>query len=230
MVQAGLFYLRVCYKRTLKLSVLLAGLSGVLTAQELTVYVGTYTNGASKGIYTFRLDSSSGKTTVPGLVVESSNPSFLVVHPNGKFLYAANENQSGMVSAFEAGAKLTLLNSVSSHGDGPCHVAIDRTGKWLFAANYNSGSVAVFPLGSDGRLGEASAVVQHSGSSVNRPRQDGPHAHEVVVSSDNRFVMVPDLGADQVVVYPGAKPGMLVPASVVFRKPPALRVRWTTSL
>jgi 6-phosphogluconolactonase len=80
-------------------------------------------------------------------------------------------------------------------------VAIDHTGKWLFAANYNSGSVAVFPVGSDGKLGEASTVIQHSGSSVDRQRQESPHAHEVVVSADNRFVLVPDLGTDQVVIY-----------------------------
>jgi 6-phosphogluconolactonase len=137
-------------------------------------------------------------------------------------LYAANENPNGTVSAFSVdrvSARLTLLNSVSSHGSGPCHVAIDRTGKWLFVANYNSGSVAVFPVDSDGKLGEASTVVQHSGSSVNRDRQEGPHAHEVVVSADNRQVLVPDLGADRVVIYrfDGAK-GTLTASTPAFMR------------
>ena len=183
---------------------LAAGLSTLLPAQQRTVYVGTYTNGASKGIYAFRFDPSSGKTTEPSLAAESSNPAFLALHPNGQFLYAANENPNGMVSAFSidrASGALTLLNSVSSHGSGPCHVAVDHTGKWLFAANYNSGSVAVFPLGADGKLGEASTVIQYAGSSVNRERQAGPHAHEVALSPDNRFLLVPDLGADRVVIY-----------------------------
>ena len=181
---------------------LAAAFSGMLPAEERTVYVGTYTNGASKGIYTFRFDSSTGKTSEPGLAAESSNPAFLAAPPNGRFLYAANENPNGTVSAFSiASGVLTFLNSVSSGGSGPCHVAVDRTGNWLFAANYNSGSLALFPLGAGGKLGAASAVVQHSGSSANRQRQDGPHAHEVVVSADNRFVLVPDLGADQVVIY-----------------------------
>jgi 6-phosphogluconolactonase len=193
-----------------------------LPAQERAAYVGTYTNGASKGIYAFRFNSSSGKTTEPVLAAESSNPSFLVVHPNGRLLYAANENRDGMVSAFSiqpAGGRLALLNSVSSHGDAPCHVAVDRTGKWLFAANYNSGSVAVFPIGADGKLGEATAVVRHIGSSVNRERQAGPHAHEVVVSADNRFVLVPDLGADHVVIYRfDVMTGKLTPNTPAFVK------------
>jgi len=176
----------------------------LLPAQDRTVYVGTYTNGASKGIYMFRFNPLTGKTTEPSLAAESSNPSFLAVHPNGKFLYAANENPNGAVSAFSIapGGWLTLLNSVSTRGAGPCHVAVDRAGKWLFTANYNSGSLAVFPIGADGKLGEASTVIQHSGSGVDRQRQEGPHAHEVVVSADNRVVLVPDLGADQVVIYP----------------------------
>src|ERR1041384_7985699 len=131
----------------------------MLAAQERTVYVGTYTKGASKGIYSFRFNPSTGTATEPALAAESSNPSFLAVHPNGRFLYAVNENPAGTVSAFsiQGGGRLPLLNSVSSRGDGPCHLALDHTGKWLLAANYNSGSVAVFPVRKDGTLGEASA-------------------------------------------------------------------------
>jgi len=201
--RTGLFLFGACYKGTLKLFMLVAGFSGVLAAQERAVYVGTYTNGASKGIYTFWFNVSTGKATEPSLAAESSNPSFLAVHPDGRFLYAANENPNGTATAFSVGTegRLSRLNSVSSHGSGPCHVAVDRTGKWLFAANYNSGSIAVFPIGADHMLGEASTVVQHSGSSVNPQRQEGPHAHAVVVSADNRFVLVPDLGADQLVIY-----------------------------
>jgi 6-phosphogluconolactonase len=187
-----------------------------------TVYVGTYTNAASKGIYTFRLNCSMGTASEPTLAVESSNPAFLATHPNRRFLYAANENPSGSVSAYSidpANGRAILLNAVSSRGSGPCHVALDGTGRWLFAANYNSGSVAVFPLGVDGKLGEASAVVQHTGSSVDRERQEGPHAHEVVVSADNRFVLVPDLGTDQVVLYHfDASLGALTPATPAFAK------------
>jgi 6-phosphogluconolactonase len=182
----------------------LAALAVVIPTQAAdgTVFVGTYTSGPSKGIYAFHFDSSTGKLTNPSLAVETSNPSFLVVHPNGRFLYAVNENRDGAVSAFQIeSGKLSLKNSVASKGAGPCHISLDRTGRWIFAANYDSGSVAVFPIREDGSLGEASGFVQHTGSSVDHQRQQGPHAHMAVALPNNHFVLVPDLGLDQVLVY-----------------------------
>jgi 6-phosphogluconolactonase len=93
------------------------------------------------------------------------------------------------------------LNRVSSRGSGPCHVAVDKTGKWVFVANYNSGSLAAFPVHDDGSLGEASAFFQDSGSGANPERQAGPHAHEVMLSPDNHFALVADLGLDEVFSY-----------------------------
>jgi len=171
---------------------------------ERTMYVGTYTHGPSKGIYAYRFQSSTGKATPIGLAGESSNPSFLAVHPSQRFLYAVNENNTGMVSAFAidpSTASLKLLNQVSSKGSGPCHLSVDRTGKWLFVANYNNGSAAAYPINANGSLGEASATFQHAGKSVNAERQSGPHAHMAAISPDNRFVWVPDLGLDELLSY-----------------------------
>ena len=145
-----------------------------------------------------------------GLAAESANPSFLAIAPSGKFLYAVNEiskfngQPTGAVSAFAIQPKtanLTLLNQVSSRGAGPAHIALDRSGKYALVSNYDAGSVTVFPLLADGSLGEATAFVQHKGSSVNKERQEGPHAHAAVFSPDNRFVIVADLGLDQLLVY-----------------------------
>jgi 6-phosphogluconolactonase len=172
---------------------------------QYTAYFGTYTRpGKSKGIYAYRFDAKSGKFTAAGLAAETPNPSFLAVHPNGKFVYAVNEQNDGMVSAFAIDGKTGLLkplNQVSSKGSGPCHLALDRNGKWLFAANYNSGSVAAYAVRDDGSLGESSGFDQHKGSSADPGRQKGPHAHGTFVSRDNRFVLVPDLGLDKVFVY-----------------------------
>jgi 6-phosphogluconolactonase len=175
------------------------------------IYVGTYTNHGSKGIYAYQFDASTGKLTSPGLAAETSQPSFLAVDPGGHFLYAVNESgnfngePTGAVSAFsiqpETG-KLSLLNQVSSHGADPAHIILDRTGKYVFASNYTSGSVVVLPVLKDGRLGEASSFVQHKGSSVNPERQKGPHAHAIALSPDNRFAIVADLGLDQLIAYP----------------------------
>jgi 6-phosphogluconolactonase len=179
-------------------------------AQQSTVYIGTYTRGASKGIYAYRFDAASGKLTPIGLAAETPNPSFLALSPNGRFLYAVNEadqfqgEKTGGVSAFaidRASGKLKALNAVSSRGTGPCHLVVDGTGKCVIAANYNSGSVASFPVREDGSLGAAVSFEQHSGSSANAQRQAGPHAHSTVMSPDNRFVLSADLGLDEIFTY-----------------------------
>jgi 6-phosphogluconolactonase len=180
------------------------------TQDELMVYIGTYTREQSKGIYAFRFQPGAGTLTPIGVVAETVNPAFLAVHPNRRFLYAVNEvstyegESAGSVSAFSINAgtgELTFINRVSSRGAGPCHLVVDKTGKCLLVANYGGGSVAAFPLKEDGSLGDASAFVQHVGSSVNPRRQRGPHAHATNISPDNRFAFVADLGLDQVLVY-----------------------------
>jgi 6-phosphogluconolactonase len=196
----------------------LAASIAALVAQQpaskaYTMYVGTYTSGkkaASKGIYAYRYEAATGKATPLGLAAESVNPSFLAVHPNRRFLYAVNEitsyegQSAGSISAFSIGGqgKLTLLNRVSSRGTDPAHLAVERTGKTLLAANYTSGSIASFPVAADGRLGEATSFFQYQGVGVDsKDRQEGPHPHEMVLSPDNRFVLMPDLGLDKVLTY-----------------------------
>jgi len=174
------------------------------------VYVGTYTGKGSKGIYAYRFDPATDQLSSLGLAAETVNPSFLAVDPTRRFLYAVNEisqyegRSGGGVSAFAIAAetgKLTFLNEVPSGGAGPCHVSVDKTGRYALVANYGGGSVAVFPILKDGRLGEASAFVQHKGASINPQRQEGPHAHSIYTSPDNRFVISADLGLDEVLIY-----------------------------
>jgi len=193
--------------RRIPLIVQIALLTTAASAADVTIFVGTYTNGQSKGIYSLQFDETSGKLSAPSLAAESDSPSFLATDPTGHYVYAANEHPSGpanapgTVSAFAVdGSKLKLINIVSSRGGGPCHVAVDRTGHWLFVANYGSGSIAAFPIQANGGLGEASSFFQHTLTSV-EPRQKGPHAHMVVLSPDNRFLLVADLGGDRVFVY-----------------------------
>jgi len=192
------------------------------------VYIGTYTDKDSKGIYAYRYDPGSGQLTSLGLAAETANPSFLAVHPNRRFLYAVNEvgdykgPNSGAVTAFAIDpktGKLTLLNERPTRGADPCCVALDKTGKYVLVANYTGGSVVVFPVQPDGRLGEASAFIQHTGSSVNLERQEGPHAHWIDMSDDNRFALAVDLGLDEVLIYrfDSAK-GSLTPNAPPFGK------------
>lgn len=212
------------------LCVAIAGHAADSPGQKYFVYVGTYTNHGSKGIYAYRFDPARGQFTSLGLAAESVQPSFLAVAPNSRFLYAVNEIESfngqpaGALSAFAIEpntVKLSLLNQVSSRGEDPAHVILDRTGRYALVSNYTSGSIAVFPILPDGRLGEASAFVQHQGSSVNPERQKGPHAHAIAISPDNRFAMVADLGLDEIIVYPfDAAKGTLGKAAQVMKTAP----------
>lgn len=178
---------------------------------DVLVYFGTYTNNtASKGVYVSRLDQASGTLSPPQLAAESTSPSFLAVHPTGRFLYTVNEvstfegQDSGSVTAFgidRQTGRLTPLNQQASAGAGPAHLIVDRTGRNVLVANYDGGSVAVLPIEADGRLKPASATVQHSGSSVNPQHQKRPHAHAINLDPENRFAYVPDLGLDKVMIY-----------------------------
>jgi 6-phosphogluconolactonase len=193
------------------LSILRATAADAATRGNYLLYVGTYTEHGSKGIYAYRFDARTGQAAALGLAAESVQPSFLTVDAGGHFLYAVNEIESydgqatGAVSAFaidSASGKLSLLNQVTSRDGGPAHIALDRTGKYALVSNYTRGSVAAFPVLKDGRVGEASAFVQHHGAGVDKERQEQPHAHAVAMSSDNRFALVADLGLDEVFAYP----------------------------
>lgn len=167
-------------------------------------YVGTYTQGKSKGIYAYRFDPKNGSLAPLGLMAETPSPSFLAWHPSGKFLYAVNEAGKGSVTAFSVDSathKLTELNQQPSHGADPCHLAVDHTGKVLIVANYTGGSAASYPIKEDGSLGEAVSVLQHEGHSINPKRQEGPHVHSAYLSADNRFVYLADLGLDRIYRY-----------------------------
>ena len=179
-------------------------------SKEFLVYFGTYTGTKSKGIYVSRLDTDTGKLTAPELAAESASPSFLAIHPNHKFLYAANEvdtfggKKSGAVSAFSLDAatgKLTSLNQQASGGDGPCHLMVDHSGKVVLVANYGGGSVETLPIEKDGRLGAPATFIQHKGTSVDPQRQEGPHGHFITTDFGNRFALACDLGLDKVLVY-----------------------------
>ncbi|MGH9547786.1 MAG: lactonase family protein [Terriglobales bacterium] len=178
-----------------------------IASQSYFMYVGTYTGAESKGIYAYRFDAGTGQATPIGLVAETVNPSFLAIDPTKRFLYAVNEisdyqgKKTGAVSAFaidRKSGKLTFLNEVPSHGAGPCYVSLDQTGKYALVANYDGGSVAVFPVLKDGRLGEASSVIEHTGPTVDPL---GAEPHQIDLSRDNRFAIASYLGLDQLLVY-----------------------------
>lgn len=193
------------------------------------VYFGTYTRGDSDGIYVASFDDATGKLGEPKLAGKAVNPSFVAIHPNGKFLYAVGEiadfegKKAGGVTAFAidpSTGMLEQLNARSSSGTGPCHVVCD--GRNVLVANYGGGSVTALPLKDDGSLGESTSFVQHTGSSVDPRRQQGPHAHSINFGPNGKHAVVADLGLDQVLVYDyDANAGTLTANQPPFLKAPA---------
>jgi 6-phosphogluconolactonase len=219
-----------------KLSALLLIWPLPLAAATLTGWIGTYTtsNGSSTGalgIYAFQWDAEHGLVSGIHPVGATTNPSFLALHPSGRFLYAVNEDASSSgtdhLTAFAVGDtnssdRLRPIGTVSSQGLAPCHLTVDPSGKWLFVANYLSGTIAVYPIRPDGRLAQAGQVIQQKGSGPFDDRQKSAHAHEVVLSPDGRFLLSVDLGADTIFVYrfeattgaltPNSEPQVALPA------------------
>jgi len=178
--------------------------------RKILVYVGTYTRKESEGIYVYQMDLNSAELEIVGKATNIKNPSFLAINPQKHNLYAVNEirtfkgERTGAVSAFSIDPKtggLSYLNSKPSKGTSPCYLSIDKIGRYVFAANYSSGSICVLPVMDDGSLGDATDFIQHRGSSVNPERQEGPHAHSIVVDPSNRYVYAADLGLDKIMIY-----------------------------
>jgi 6-phosphogluconolactonase len=178
----------------------LAAATAALTApSEYLTFIGNF----GSGIPAFRLDTSTGKLSALGVQATTPTPAWLTIARSGKFVYAVNE-QRDSVSAFSVDAKsgkLTPLNKVATKGKGPCHVSVDHTGKALFVANYGSGSLESFQIAADGSIGERASFIQNEGSSANKGRQQGPHAHSANISADNRFLVLADLGLDKLLVF-----------------------------
>lgn len=182
----------------------------------LTLYIGTYTATASPagrrsaGIYCFRLDTATCALAPAGVTGGIANPSWLALHPNGRYLYAGSEvrehgrRSGGAAVAYARDAtsgELTRLNDALTGGAGPCYLSLDPTGRLLMVANYASGSLTVFPVREDGGLEPAAQIIQHSGSGPVADRQEGPHAHCIVPDPTGRFALAADLGIDKVLIY-----------------------------
>lgn len=167
--------------------------------------VGTYTTGSSDGIYLFRFDSETGDLVLEHTQRGVVNPSYLVLSPDGKYVYAVNELSSGTgtVSAFQYDqrqAELSFINQQSSEGASPCYVTTDRNQKHVIVGNYGGG-LSVFPIEKDGRLSGSIQTIHHEGSSINKSRQERSHVHATVFSPDGDYLFVVDLGTDKVYIY-----------------------------
>jgi 6-phosphogluconolactonase len=182
------------------------------------VYVGAYTKppyGHADGISVFQFDPESGDMAHMQTVAGILSPSFLAADPSWRHLYSVNEWDDGTVTAFARdpiSGKLIELNRERTHGDAPCYVSLDSTARYLLVTNYAGETVVVLPIAEDGRVKPASCAVRHSGLSIHPDRQERPHPHMIAPAPDGRFVLVTDLGTDQILTYEiETETGQLVP-------------------
>jgi 6-phosphogluconolactonase len=204
-------------------------ISGVAQNAKEILYTGTYSVRGSEGIYVHEFERSKRNFKLIQSVKTIESPTFLALHPSGKFVYSVNRgaapgfSKPGSVTAFSidpSTGKLTQLNHQSSYGAGPCHITIDRSGKLAFVSNYAEGNIVVLSIDDDGSLGIISDSIRFTGSSANKERQDKPHIHSSAISGDNHFLLVADLGTDKIYSFaidiknkklsPAAKPYVTV--------------------
>ena len=186
-------------------------LGAALHARDHVALLGTYTGAESRGIYAVRLNSETGALSTPELVAELSNPEFLALHPNGRFVYALTQvpvvggKATGAVASFALDpetAHLTPLNVEPTGRGSLTHLGIDGSGRLIVAASYGDSYVVSFPVGTDGRVGPHGAVLNHEGPlGPKKDRQNAPHPHSVTLSPDSRFAVVADLSLDRMYSY-----------------------------
>src|ERR1035437_3695900 len=169
---------------------LLLSISLAASCQKYFLFIGTYTGSGSKGIYVYTFDAATGKAQWVSNTEGIVNPSYLAIAPGGLLLYACTETRTadaGGISAFRfnrAKGSLTFINKQSSGG-----------------ANYSGGSLSAFPVNANGSLQPFSQLIQHTGTSVNKQRQEKAHVHATVFSPEGDHLFVPDLGMDKVMIY-----------------------------
>jgi len=174
------------------------------------LFTSGYAKADQPGIHAFVFDETNGMLTSHGSFTGITNPSFITIHPNQRWLYAVSETgknsdgKFGEVWALRFEREpfvMEAINHQTTRGDWPCQLRIDATGKWIIATNYGTGDAAIYPVLEDGSLGKMTDFVKHQGSGPNKERQEGPHAHSSILTPDNRFVIIADLGTDQLVIY-----------------------------
>ena len=191
------------FKLKLSTALLLIILQLNANAQNVNLLVGTYTQKGSKGIYLFQFDTATGKAIEISHTDSSKNPSFLTISKDKQYVYAVNETAAGSVSVYTLNNnELKLIQNKDSKGADPCYICLSPDQQNLFVANYTGGSITSYHRFADGRLSNPQQFIQHSGSSINKDRQEKAHVHGLFFSADGKYLLTPDLGMDQVTIYP----------------------------
>ena len=190
------------------------------TDKTFDLYVGGYTRKTGDGLCVLRFDAATGTLSHARVAAPIHDPDWLTLAPDRRTLYAggARDGQNGLSAfAVESDGSLRQISQQISE-DNPVSLAVDATQKWLIGAYYGTGNWGVWPLQSDGTIGERAMLIPHEGNGPNKNRQQGPHAHQAMISPDNTRIWITDLGIDKAMIYDfDAQTGAVkpsVPASV----------------
>lgn len=173
---------------------------------KYTGYIGTYTKGDSKGIYSFTLDTDEKKLGEVSVAAAIGSPTYLNLSKDNRFVYAvANEGEAGGVVAYSRNTEtgeLKELNRQLLQGASPCHVSVNEENQFVVAANYHNGTIGSYEMNADSEtLYPALSIKKHEGDGPNKERQDGPHAHYAGFTPDQKYVAAIDLGTDKLYTY-----------------------------
>ncbi|WP_035073482.1 lactonase family protein [Anditalea andensis] len=199
-----MIYLKFC------LGLILAFMTNAASSQQTdtkTFLVGTYTEKESQGVNLVSFKPDKEPFEIASVHGNIKNPSYVIANKAGTFAFAVQESEGargGEVTSFsidKEANKISKINSVKSEGDGPCYLSLDPNEKFLLVGNYGGGNLSIIPINADGKLISAIQTIAHTGSSVNKDRQEGPHVHSVVFHPAKNQLFVADLGIDQVNIY-----------------------------
>ncbi len=204
--------------------IILLVIAGCTQNEKVLMFVGTYTGGDSKGIYSFYFDQKSGELESAETTLNKENPSFLAISPNKQFLYAVAEVKespnidSGSVASYRIleDGQLEKINQKATKGYHPCHVAVSPDGSLVVASNYSSGSLSLFRADERGKLSESFQLIQHIGFGPDSSRQMEPHAHSALFDAKGELLISADLGTDKIELYKQAADGNFVAAEQAF--------------
>ncbi|WP_338471984.1 lactonase family protein [Niallia sp. XMNu-256] len=184
---------------------------------NFTGFIGTYTKGESKGIYSFVLDTQAGKISDLQLAGALENPTYITISKDQRFLYSViKENTKGGTAAFKIDpntAKLSLINTQLTEGSPPCHVNTDSQQRFLFSTNYHKGTVESYLINQHtGEISKPSSIIKHEGSGPDE-RQEKAHTHYAGMTPDDKYVVVVELGSDKLLSYEVKNDGQLIEVS-----------------
>ncbi len=191
--------------------------------QKEFLYVGTYSVRGSEGLYVYEFDRDSLIFTLKQTLPELISPNFLEIHPSGKYLYSiglstdTEGKRLDQINSFainQTDGSLELINKVPAYGTGACHVHLDKSGKYIFVSFYRLGSFTVFKINSNGSIGDSIQTIHYEEETGPSPRQDRTHVHSSLMSPDNNYVYIADLGTDKIMIHSlDQNTGKLTPAS-----------------